>query len=158
MYKMEFTGIDPNVPGALQNVTFQLNSFSSDEVTLYELQYQVDAQGQITEFGSDILDYISVFIVYMDPFWGFEELGGAKFWYDNGVDDGWSYTDNWTTNFRTPDKSHGVEDTNGMTGGLTEDGWYYIGVSYSYWVTPEAPDRDDFYVDYEHTPRVLPMI
>ena len=148
-YKMEFTGIDPNVPGALQNVTFQLNSFSSDEVTLYELQYQVDAQGQITEFGSDILDYISVFIVYMDPFWGFEELGGAKFWYDNGVDDGWSYTDNWTTNFRTPDKSHGVEDTNGMTGGLTEDGWYYIGVSYSYWVTPEAPDRDDFYVDYE---------
>jgi chitodextrinase len=155
-YKLELPTVDPRVPGSLKNVTVVLDSWDSDEVTLYELTFST------TEYTVDIFDMLEFFVVYADPFMGTVELGGKKTWYDDGDDsDGWTYDndhpveeydyDNWTFNFRTPHYSRGTEDTNGGTNGITERGWYYIGVYHDIYVTQDAEDRDDYYVDYSFT-------
>lgn len=145
-YKMDLRGVNPTVPGSLKNVTFSMDSFESEEETLYELTYSD------TEYTTDFLDFMEIFIFYDAPYWGGSEMGGRMFWYDDGdPTDGWTYdgVDNITTNFRTPQNSRGTEDTNGGTNGLTEDGWFYIALRFNYYVTPDAYDRTDFYIDYE---------
>ncbi|MCU0800069.1 MAG: hypothetical protein MUC62_10440, partial [Candidatus Thermoplasmatota archaeon] len=154
-YKMEFKGIDPTVPGSSKNVTFELTNFDSADTTLYETTFDS------TQYTTDYLDFMDLYILYDAPFWGFDQLGGMKFYYDDGDDtDGWVYDggstnpdwqDNWTANFETPGNSFGTEDTNGGLGGLTEDGWYYLGVSFNYYVTPTAAERPDFIIDYSFT-------
>jgi hypothetical protein len=155
-YKMELTGVDPTVTGKTKNVTIVLDKFTCAETTLYEVTFDS------TQYTTDYLDFLEMFIVYVDPFWGFSELGGKKFLYDNGDDtDGWIYDggntaqpgwdDNWTANYESVMGSKGVLDTNGMIGGLTEEGWYYIGIMFNYYVTPEATARPDMNIEYGFT-------
>ena len=84
-------------------------------------------------------------------------MGNSDLLFDDQDDtDGWVWDgdnslfpgENWTTPFRTPVNSVPDEDLDGFENGLTEVGWYYIGISFDFFVASAQWTRDAFTVKY----------
>ncbi|MGA1821509.1 MAG: PKD domain-containing protein [Thermoplasmatota archaeon] len=144
-FKLDADDVDPEAlaSGGTILADFSVNSYSSVS-TMYE--FSVNETGSLVDYYADFLRLI---VFYRDIAGGFKYIGGTEFLYDDGVDsDGWYHDDNWTFDFETPIPSYTDEDTDGFTDGLTEWGWYYIGLAWDFYITQEAPDRDGFTIDY----------
>ncbi|MEA3558563.1 MAG: hypothetical protein U9R75_04850, partial [Candidatus Thermoplasmatota archaeon] len=136
-----------NVSVSLLDITDDLGTYTG----LYE--YSTDASGNLID---DYADMIYISVLYTDPYGGIIDVGGFETSFDDQDDtDGWIYDgdhpdfpDNWTFRFVTGRNSVGEEDTNGWEDGLSEMGWYYIGISFNFFTAEGAPEREAFTIKY----------
>jgi len=154
-YKFSLPDIDP-APGAsngVHNVTFDLDAFQDAAGGYTPYEYALTPVNETTyTLSEDYADIIDVQILYYDPNNGGTYLGGWSFFYDDMDDtDGWSWRENWTVDFVTPVPSTGEEDDDGFANGLTEVGWYYIGITFNWYVKSGAPERGSFDIGYDLT-------
>ena len=158
-YQLEVDN-DPSPGGTIHNVSFNLDSYTGDDLEEYQLVY--DEQGDPVDLNNTYGDFMTLYVAYFDPFLGFTFIGGTDFFYDDQDDtDGWiwdgdhpEYPDanNYTFNFETPIESEGTNDANGLANGLTETGFYYMGLTFSWYVSQDAPaTRLGFTADYTIT-------
>jgi hypothetical protein len=154
-YKFSLTDIDPS-PGAsngARNITFQLNSYQdgSGGYTLYE--YALTPINETTStLSEDYADVVDIQFLYYDPWNGRTYIGGWSFFYDDMDDsDGWSWRSNWTVDYVAPVPSTGPEDHDGFANGLSEVGWYYVGIALNWYEKSGAPDRGSFGIMYDFT-------
>ncbi|MFW3145711.1 MAG: PKD domain-containing protein [Thermoplasmatota archaeon] len=148
-YKLRLPDVDPRAgsPNGVRDVRLNLLNYTNNTGDLYELEINKTNH----QLEHDWADFLMVFAIYQDPVIGKHELGGNEWYYDDRDDtDGISYDENWTFSFRTPGPSFGTIDNNGFTDGLSETGFYYIGISFNFHISPEASvTRPDFTAHYE---------
>jgi hypothetical protein len=95
---------------------------------------------------------IQIIVKYFHERGGTIDFGGRDFWFDDKDDtDGWYHDDNWTMDYVTPTDSWGDEDPDGGTNGLTEFGWYYVGVALNSYANQGAAPRSGFTMKYTLT-------
>jgi hypothetical protein len=150
---------NPSPMGTVSNVSFELTDYSSTD-TLYEFALEDDGSGGLT-LAEDYADFMTVFVANYDTMTGLNYMGGTDFYYDDGDDtDGWVWDgdnslypdDNWTFHFVPPLKAEGNNDADGFANGFTEDGFVWVGLTYSWFLTQTSPQtRDGFEIDYEFT-------
>lgn len=141
--------------GYIKNISFDLTSYTGDD--LYEYALEDDGQGGQTlqEYYADVL---RVMVAYFDPFIGFVYMGGTELSYDDQDDtDGWMWDgdngiyddENWTFRFHNQLPATGTDDSDGVANDFTEDGFIYIAISLTYYLTQSAPaTRPEFTADY----------
>ncbi|MFW3145200.1 MAG: hypothetical protein ACMUIE_00125 [Thermoplasmatota archaeon] len=148
-FKFSLNDIDEtaNAPGGVHNVSLTINDLTdgNDLYTgLYELE--TDEGGNMTVDHADLI-YLSV--IFIDPWGQVVNMGGMESSFDDHDDgDGWTYRDNWSFNFVTPENSVGDEDPDGWANGLTEIGWYYVAISFNSYTRQGAPSRGAFTMKY----------
>ncbi len=156
-YKLELTDVDPgpNSANGVYNVSFTLSTYARSGGSiddLYEYSLADDGAGGL-DLAEDYADYLGISILYIDEWGGESYMGGNDLFFDDGDDDdGWVWDgkndqypgDNWTVNFVTPDSSR-------LVGGAEVD-FYYIGISWGYYLSSTAPvTRSPFEIDYTFT-------
>ncbi len=155
-YKLELTDVDPRArsPEGVYNVSLTLDRYAGEGSVddLYELSLVDDGAGG-SMLAEDYADYLSISILYVDEWGGESYMGGDELFFDDGDDmDGWVWDgendlypgDNWTVNFVTPDSSR-------LVGGAEVD-FYYIGISWGYYISNSAPPtRTPFELEYDLT-------
>ena len=153
-YQLELTDNDPSPQGLIHNVSFTLDSYTGED--LEEFHINSDGDDIVNTYG----DLITLYVIYYDPFLGTTFIGGKEFYFDDQDDtDGWiwdgdhpEYPDNYTYHFETPIKSEGKEDPDGYANGLTESGFYYMGLTFSWYRSQSAPaTRPGFTTNYRFT-------
>jgi len=99
---------------------------------------------------SEFADLFEISLIYYDPWVGYVDMGNSEFWFDDQYDsDGWTYDGgNWTTRFVTPVNSDGAEDLDGYANGHTEEGWYYVGIAFNFYIRDQTWNRDAFTIKY----------
>jgi hypothetical protein len=152
-YKFRLTDIDPNpgVANGARNITVELNSYTdgSGGYTLYEYAL-TPINETVSTLSEDYADIIDVTFLYIDPWNGWTNLGGWTFFYDDMDDsDGWSWRSNWTVDYVAPVPSTGPEDMDGRANGISEEGWYYIGIALNWY--EKSPGRGSFDIGYDIT-------
>jgi len=150
-YRLELTDNDPRAGtmNGLHNVSLTLNSYevpqdagyTGDSLYEYEvLQTGPDQYEMVNDFG----DLLEVYVLYTDYWRGESYMGGTGFFYDDGdPSDGWNPSENWTYNFVTPMPSRVISDV--------EVYWYYIGISWNYYLKTQGTQKSPFTVEYEFT-------
>ncbi|MCU0798125.1 MAG: PKD domain-containing protein [Candidatus Thermoplasmatota archaeon] len=151
-YKLRLVDVEPipNSPNGLHWIRLHLLSYSNGTggtEGLYE--YKV-IEGTPPTLESDYGDTLGITVLYYDPWQGLTYLGGEVFFYDDMDDtDGTSHRSGWYYNCTSPVASTGQEDLDGFANGLTEVGWYYIGINLDYYIKTGAPARGTYSVRYE---------
>jgi hypothetical protein len=150
---------NPAPNGLVSNVSFELTDYSSTD-TLYEFALVDDGTGQMT-LADDYADFMTIFVANYDTMTGINYMGGTDFYYDDQDDtDGWVWDgtnslypdDNWTFNFIPPLEATGVNDADGFGNGFVEDGFVWVGLTFSWFLTSTSPQtRDGFEIDYTFT-------
>ncbi|MDG6224529.1 MAG: PKD domain-containing protein [Candidatus Thermoplasmatota archaeon] len=144
-----------NSPNGVHNITIKLESYSSSD-PLYE--FSLDTSVTPPVLGDDYADLLELYVIYYDGMNGIVWGSGAEWYYDDQDDtDGWYWDgdnayypdENWTMYFRTPIDSYGPEDNDGAANRLTEVGWYYIGISFNFFMSSAQNQRDSFDIDYQ---------
>lgn len=152
-YKFKLDDIDPspNAPNGARNITFTLNDYRDQDGNYGLYEYAITWINETTyELSEDYADLLHVYFTYYDPLRGPMRLGGWSFFYDDkDYTDGWSWDSNWTVDLVAPVPSTGEEDMDGLANGLTEVGWYYVGIALDWYGNPDAPDRSSFGVQYD---------
>ncbi|MGA1793077.1 MAG: zinc ribbon domain-containing protein [Thermoplasmatota archaeon] len=155
-YKLQVTDINElaDTIDGVRNVSVELTSYTDGNdayADLYELT--MDSGALVNEFA----DFLAINLIYFDPWVGYVDMGNWDFMFDDQDDtDGWVWDgdnalypdDNWSTPFRTPVNSEGEEDPDGFANGLTEVGWYYIGIGLDFYIRDQTWSRDLFTVKY----------
>jgi len=155
-YKVKVEDIDesPNAMNGVRNISVELLSYTDGNdgyVDLFEISVVNDALGE--DFG----DFLTISLLYFDPWAGLVDMGNSDLWFDDQDDtDGWVWDGdnalypgmNWTTPFVTPVNSEGDPDPDGFANGYTEVGWYFIGISLDFYVASQQLTRDAFTVKY----------
>ena len=125
--------------------SFQIDSYSSTS-PLYEYKNDSETGEMVSEYG----DMLKLIVLYGDYWGGISYMGGTSFFYDNGDDtDGWEHDSNWTFEFDTPIPTYTDEDKNGWEDNLTEIGWYYLGLSFDFYIDSEPVNREGYTIDYQ---------
>ncbi|MBN1539034.1 MAG: zinc ribbon domain-containing protein [Candidatus Thermoplasmatota archaeon] len=155
-YKLQVTDIDElaNTVDGVRKVSIELSSYT-DGSGGYDDLYEYSVVND--QLADEFADLLSISLIYYDPWVGYVDMGDGVFLFDDQDDsDGWVWDgdnslypgDNWTTSFRTPVNSEGEEDPDGFANGLTEVGWYYIGVELDFYLRDQFWSRDLFSVEY----------
>lgn len=138
----------------LRNVTISLLDLT-DGLGTYDALYEYgdDGDGNLLD---DYADMIYISMIYTDPYGQIINAGGLESSFDDQDDnDGWihdgdhpDHPDNWTLDLVTPRNSIGQLDDDGWANGLTEMAWYYVGVSFNFFIAQGAPQREAFTIRY----------
>ena len=152
-YKFKLDDIDPtpNAPNGARNITFTLNDYRDQDGNYGLYEYALTPLNETaSKLSEDYADLLNVYFTYYDPFMGPMRLGGWSFFYDDKDDtDGWSSDSNWSVDFVAPVPSTGEEDMDGLANGLTEVGWYYVGIALNWYANADAAPRSSFGVQYD---------
>lgn len=152
-YKISQTDVNPAPNSALgpYNISVELTSFldgNGGHDDLFEYREVETSPGEL-ELESEYFDYMTLSVLYYDPWMGIMEMGGTRFYYDDlDPSDSWEHSGNWTFGFKTPVPSTGPEDLDGFANGLDEVGWYYIRIAFDYGYRT-SPDRDGYGINYQ---------
>lgn len=151
-YKLGLSDVATTAGGSpVYNISVTLDEYYASEGTLYE--YGEDDTGSQVTLKEDWGDFLEVYVIYTDEWFGQGNLGGWTWFYDDGDDtDGWYHDDNWTLHTWSPRHSWQGPDNDGFANGYREWGWMYIGISWNYYATADSPTtRPAFTAEYEFT-------